>query len=227
MTRPIVIDLYCCQGGAGMGWHRAGFDVVGVDIVPQPRYPFECIQQDALEFLNELLADGVPWPFERIDGFHASPPCQGRSKTQKIQANDHPALIGPTRELLEAIGLPYVIENTPTEGEDTDPLRDPVLLCGTMFGLPLYRHRLFEISGFEYTPPLHGQHYVRQVKMGRVPGPDEFHQPVGNFTDVDRARRDMEMPWASRDGLREAIPPAYTEHIGGALMASLSAEAAA
>lgn len=227
--KPRLLDLFCCQGGAGMGYYRAGLEVIGVDCKPQPYYPFDFVQVGALPLLRGLLRGGSIRGYQLRDfaGIHASPPCQARSKTQKLQSNRHPHLIGKTRELLLLTRLPYVIENVPTEGDDTDPLHDPVLLCGTMFALPLYRHRLFEIHGFPYTPPLHGQHYLKQVKMGRKPTADEIHQPVGNFTDVDRARRDMEMPWATRDGLREAIPPAYTESIGAALMASLTAEAAA
>jgi DNA (cytosine-5)-methyltransferase 1 len=210
--RPRILDLFCCQGGAGAGYHRAGFDVLGIDIERQPRYPHKFIRADALEVL-EVIALGGDLCGEGFDAIHASPPCQAFTKAQKLQKNEHPDLIGPTRELLDEIGLPYVIENVPGA-----PLRDPVELCGTMFGLPLYRHRWFEISGFQYTPPLHGQHFLKQVKMGRPPGPDELHQPVGNFSGVERARADMEMPWASQNGLREAVPPAYTESIGVALL---------
>jgi DNA (cytosine-5)-methyltransferase 1 len=212
MTRPLLIDLYCCEGGAGKGYADAGFEVIGVDVKPQPRYPFEFIRQDALEFLNELLDDGLPWPFDRLHAFHASPPCQADSKTQRIQGREHPRLIEKTREMLERLGLPYVIENVPGA-----PLRDPAELCGTMFGLRLYRHRLFE-TNWPLTAPLHGEHYLPQVKMGRSPGPHHILQPVGNFAGVAEAREAMGMPWASRDGLREAIPPAYTEYIGRQLM---------
>jgi DNA (cytosine-5)-methyltransferase 1 len=116
-------------------------------------------------------------------------------------------------------GLPYVIENVVGA---CDELRDPVMLCGTMFGLRLYRHRLFE-TNWPLTPPLHGEHYLRQVKMGRRPGPQDILQPVGNFTDVESAREAMEMPWANRDGLREAIPPAYTKFIGERLLEHIGA----
>jgi DNA (cytosine-5)-methyltransferase 1 len=174
----------------------------------------------------EKLIEAPDW-FGPIVGVHASPPCQGRTRGQRIRGNDHPELVGATRALLERTGLPYVIENVPGKvANPDDELRDPIMLCGTMFGLRLYRHRLFECS-FEITEPLHGQHYLRQVKMGRKPGPDDILQPVGNFTGVDEAREAMGMPWASRDGLREAIPPAYTEFIGQHLMDAIDHELAA
>src|SRR5512146_2584663 len=106
--KPRLLDLFCGAGGAAVGYHRAGFEVVGVDIRPQPNYPFEFIQADALDILR------WDWPerrFGRLDAIHASPPCQTYTKAQKLQGNDHPDLIGPTRRLLEQTGLPYVIEN--------------------------------------------------------------------------------------------------------------------
>jgi len=214
--KPRLLDLFCCQGGAGMGYHQAGFEVVGVDIEPQPHYPFEFVQHDAIKVLENLVRDGHAVGRD-FDAVHASPPCQAHTKAQRLQGRDHPDLISATRGLLLDTGLPYVIENVPGA-----PLGDPVELCGTMFGLPLYRHRWFECS-FPVTTPLHGAHWLRQVKMGRSPGADEILQPVGNFAGVAQAREAMGMPWATRDGLREAIPPAYTEHIGGYLMADVLA----
>ena len=205
-----LLDLFCCEGGAAKGYADAGFEVVGVDKDPQPRYPFRFIQGDALERLGETAAG--------FDAIHASPPCQGYSKAQRIQRRDHERLIAATRDALRATGLPYVIENVM---DARDELHDPVMLCGTMFGLRLYRHRLFE-TNWPLTAPLHGQHYLRQVKMGRSPGPQDILQPVGNFAGVAEAREAMDMPWASRDGLREAIPPAYAEYVGGQLAAHVA-----
>ena len=207
--KPRLLDLFCCQGGAGMGYHQAGFEVVGIDWDPQPRYPFEMIQMDAIRALEEMLRG------HSFDAVHASPPCQAYTKAGKLQGNQHPELIEIIRELLQATDLPYVIENV--EGA---PLRDPVMLCGTMFGLRLYRHRLFE-TNWPFTAPLHGEHYLKQVKMGRKPGPNEILQPVGHFSGVQEARDAMEMPWATQDGLREAIPPAFTAFIGEQLMAQI------
>lgn len=193
-----------------MGYHRAGFDVSGIDIVDQPRYPFDFEQGDALEAFGDLAEYASVY----YDAIHASPPCQAYTKAQRLRGNDHPNLITATRDLLQRTGLPYVIENV--EGAH-DELIDPVLLCGGMFGLRVYRHRLFE-TNFPMRPLWHPKHWLQQVKMGRPPEWDQIHQPVGNFSGVDEGREAMEMPWANRDGLREAIPPAYTEHVGGWLM---------
>jgi DNA (cytosine-5)-methyltransferase 1 len=240
MSRPKLLDLFCCEGGAAMGYQRAGFDVYGVDIVPQPRYPFEFHLGSALSVLERLLRDrGVTFgparmphgPYDEyvmLDQFaaiHASPPCQRKTRAQKIQGNEHPALIAPTRALLKETGLPYVIENVVPDGSDDDPLIDPIMLCGSQFGLDTYRHRLFETSFPMPTmlPPC--DHRKPLAKMGRRPGSGEAMHVVGNFTDVDRAREVMEMPWASRDGLREAIPPAYTEFIGAQLLEAIEVAA--
>lgn len=202
--KPLLLDLFCCQGGASRGYADAGFDVTGVDIVPQGRYPFPFVLGDAIKVAREYGHE--------FDAIHASPPCQAHTNAQKIQGNEHPDLIEPTREVLEALGKPYVIENVPGA-----PLIAPVELCGAMFGLETYRHRLFE-TNWELSAPAHPAHVARTTKMGRPPQPGEFMHIVGNFSGVDRGRQVMGMPWANRDGLREAIPPAYTEHIGRQLL---------
>ena len=206
-----LLDLFCCQGGASMGYHQAGFDVVGVDIDPQPNYPFEFHQADALAYLFEFGDD-----FDVIAG---SPPCQAHTLAQKIMGNDHPDFIDSMRALLP-VGKPYVIENVPGA-----PLRDPIELCGAMFGLGTYRHRLFE-SNIPITAPDHPAHTVRTTKMGRPPVDGEFMHVVGNFSGVAQAKKAMGISWMTRDGLRESIPPAYTHHIGRQLMAQLVGVAA-
>jgi DNA (cytosine-5)-methyltransferase 1 len=191
-----------------MGYSRAGFEVVGVDIKPQPHYPFEFHQADALDVLKD---SGLS---EDFDAIHASPPCQAYTNAQRIRGREHPDLIGPVRELLHAIGLSYVIENVPGA-----PLRDPTLLCGAMFSLGVYRHRLFETSfPLPFSIHAHGQ---RQAKMGRRSGPDEVIQVVGHFADVGTARRAMGIDWMTRDELAQAIPPAYTEWIGRQLIEAI------
>ncbi|MGW6638491.1 SAM-dependent methyltransferase [Streptomyces cyaneofuscatus] len=210
LGRPLHLDLFCCQGGASKGYADAGFTVLGVDIDPQPRYvhPGQFVQADAVEF---VLRYG-----HLFDSISASPPCQLYSKTHRIQKNDHPDLIGPTRKALEDTGLPWVIENVMDAAPE---LRSPRMLCGAMFGIETYRHRLFEPGGgFSFAPPEHPLHVARTTKMGRPVKPGEYMHVVGNFTGVDLARDVMGMPWANRDGLREAIPPAYTEWIGERLM---------
>lgn len=207
-----LLDLFCCEGGASTGYAQAGFEVVGVDIAPQPRYPFEFHQADALYY---LMAHGA-----EFDAVHASPPCQAHTRAQKIQGNEHPDLLAPTRFVLELWGGPYVIENVPGA-----PLIEPVELCGSMFGLSTYRHRLFE-TNWDLAVPEHPAHVARTTKMGRAPVEGEFMHIVGNFSGVDKGREVMEMPWASRDGLREAIPPAYTRWIGAQLMEQIGRAAA-
>ncbi|MGA5084065.1 SAM-dependent methyltransferase [Streptomyces pseudogriseolus] len=195
-----VLDTYCCQGGASMGYYLAGFDVVGIDRDEQPHYPFAFIQGDAVEYIR---AHG-----HEYDLIAGSPPCQRYTKAQRIMNREHPDLVGPTRDAMEATGRPWIIENV--EGA---PLLDTVTLCGAMFGMRTYRHREFE-SSLPLGTRLHPRHLAPVAKMGRPVRDGEFMHIVGNFTGVDLAREIMGMPWASREGLREAIPPAYAEFLG-------------
>lgn len=204
-----LLDLFCGAGGAGMGYHQAGFDVVGVDLHPQPRYPFLFVQADALELLPDEQF------LRQFDVIHASPPCQAYSNAQRIQQRPHPDLVNPCRRLLQSVGKPWIIENVMGS-----PLRDPIMLCGAMFNLRTYRHRIFETS-FAVTAPPHPAHAARQAKMGRPVQDGEFIHIVGNFSNVKLAREVLEMPWATRDELREAIPVAYTRWIGERLREEL------
>lgn len=204
LRQPIALDLYCCQGGVSQGLAEAGFQVVGVDIEPQPHYPFPFIRADAVTTL--------PRGFDFV---WASPPCQAYSLAQRIQGNNHPDLIEPTRAMLREAGIPYVIENVAGA-----PLNNPILLCGSMFGLMTYRHRLFECS-FPIEVPPHPEHTAPTQKMGRPVRDGEMMHIVGNFSGVQRARDIMRTQWMNRDGLREAIPPAFAKHIGLAAMAKV------
>jgi DNA (cytosine-5)-methyltransferase 1 len=208
-----------------MGYHRAGFDVVGVDIAPQPRYPFEFHQGDALEYLAEHGAS--------FDAIHASPPCQRYSDLAKRNGNGDswPDLVDPTREALEATGRPWVIENV--EGA---PLHDPVVLCGTQFpGLRVIRHRLFEASSSVVIPELpHGRHPLvftldkRKPHYGRLDQNTAFVMVNGGGNCSVANKRDaMGIDWMTGHELNEAIPPAYTQHVGRALLAAITAEVAA
>lgn len=234
MSRPRLLDLFCCEGGAAEGYTRAGFTVVGVDVESQPRYRDLFVQEDALMVLRRLLdghgvmfgspSDGHDvsairmYGLEDFDAIHASPPCQLYSKTHRINSSDFPDLIEPTRQLLLETGLPYIIENVEdARGE----LKQPKMLCGAVFGLQTYRHRLFE-TNWGFREPGHPPHLAKTTKMGRAPVDGEYMHVVGNFSGVDRARRIMDMPWASRRGLAEAIPPAYTEFIGAQLIEALA-----
>jgi DNA (cytosine-5)-methyltransferase 1 len=207
MSKPLLLDAFCCQGGASKGYVDAGFRVIGVDIDPQPRYPYEFLQMDALAALD-LLG-------EHVDAVHASPPCQGYSNAQRIMGREHPMLIDAVREKLEVLGKPYVIENVPGA-----PLKAPIELCGDMFGLRTYRHRLFE-SNAGLVAPMHRPHAVRQIKMGRPLRVGDFYQAVGNFSNVPYVRADMGVPWMNRDGIRESIPPAYARYVGAFLLAAI------
>jgi DNA (cytosine-5)-methyltransferase 1 len=199
-----------------MGYHRAGFDVVGVDVKPQPNYPFEFIHEDALGFLESLIAgDG-------IGAIHASPPCQAYSPLNAYNGKDYPDLVDPVRALLLQAGLPYVIENVPQA-----PLLDPVRLCGSMFGLRIYRHRAFE-SSVELDAPRHTRHVARCARNGYLPNPAapfmSIHGGRHSKAWVRAAAEQMGVPWMSNvREVCEAIPPAYTEHIGQFLMAECAA----
>ena len=218
---PRLLDLFCGAGGAAMGYHRAGFEVVGVDIEPQPRYPFEFFQDDALGYLEALIRVEVLEGVEEFDAIHASPPCQAFSKAQALQGNEHPDLITPLRPLLKPTGLPWVIENVPGA-----PLVDPVVLEGQMFeGLRVHRPRWFEANWPLAVPFLRGPRPASNVKMGRRLMAGEWIQPVGHFSDVPEARRAMGIEWMNRNELSEAIPPAYTELIGHQLLQHLRAAA--
>lgn len=208
---PRLLDLFCCAGGAGMGYHQAGFEVTGVDVDQQPRYPFRFIQADALAFLMEFGHE--------YDAVHASPPCQRFTNAQKIQGNQHPDYLESVRGLLQTDGRPYIIENVPGA-----PLINPVVLCGAMFGLKTYRHRLFE-SNIPVVAPEHPEHVTAVTKMGRPPKDGEFMHVVGNFSGVGKAREAMGIAWMTRDELREAIPPAYTQYLGLQMLEHMRAAA--
>jgi DNA (cytosine-5)-methyltransferase 1 len=219
-VKPRLLDLFCGAGGASVGYARAGFEVVGVDIRPQPRYPFEFHQADAMDVLNDRLLWNVLWE-QPFDAIHASPPCQAYSRMSNSRpgvADKYPRLVEEVRDAFVALRLPYVIENVPGA-----PLRDPLTLCGSMFGLKVYRHRLFESPHLLFAAaPCH--HPVAMPRAGRV-HPDGWVSVAGH-SHAAASRAAMGIDWMTRDELSEAIPPAYTEWIGGQLMAHLQAVAA-
>ncbi len=196
-----------------MGYDRAGFDVVGIDIEPMPRYPFAFRQGDAMNPSDWLEATNGREP----DAIHASPPCQRYAVSTAVWdglAEPHPDLVEPTRSLLRASGVPYVIENVPGA-----PLLDPLMLCGTMFdGLRVYRHRIFETSPPMFWPPWHNAHEETAVAVGRTAAPGSWMTVAGHFASLAVAREAMGIDWMSRAELAEAIPPAYTEWLGRRLM---------
>ena len=190
-----------------MGYHRAGFNVSGVDIKHHHRYPFQHWTGDALSILQERQ--------DEFDAFHASPPCQAFTRARKLQGNCHPDLINVTRAALLLTGKPFVIENVPGA-----PLQNPVMLCGFMFGLNFYRHRLFE-SNINLSTPKHPTHTAPLAKMGRPAKEYEVLQYVGHFSGIPRARREMQTPWMSQHGMSQAVPPAYAEWVGRQLITAL------
>jgi DNA (cytosine-5)-methyltransferase 1 len=229
-----LLDLFCGAGGAAMGYARAGFEVVGIDIKPQPNYPFRFIQADAL-VPPVLLRD--------FDIVHASPPCQGYSRLRHLpwlKDRHYLRLIEPTREMLRQAGVPWLIENV----EDAPLLRAPGLfgehglwLCGQMFELPgQFRHRVFE-SSLALIQPAHPRHTfvmapgsasLAKRYPGRYAGITAWQEGggvAGHFGDHERAKRSMGIDWMTVDELRQAIPPAMTEFIGRQILEQLTVSA--
>lgn len=226
----ILLDLFCGAGGAGEGYRRVGFDVIGVDHVAQPRYPSTFYREDAMRVLDHLVrcwsGKGEAWALgHRIDLIHASPPCQASSRLSALHDIDWPELIPPTREALMAIGVPWVIENVDTAALSSHPQLDGrggVLLCGSMFGLGaeggyLRRHRKFEMS-FQVAQPAcrHRGPAVGVYGHGGVTGRHRMlYRP--------EAEQAMQIDWMNHRELTQAIPPAYTEHIGREALTHLAA----
>ena len=217
VRKPKLLDLFCCAGGAGVGYSKAGFDVIGVDIKPQPNYPLPFIQTDALSLDPKFIA--------LFDAIHASPPCQSYSDLAKRNGNADawPRLVEPVRDLLIRSGLPYVIENV--EGA---PLLNPVVLCGTMFpGLRVLRHRLFE-ANFPIVPPTHKKHPKvhtfdrRKSHFGKTDEWKDYVQVTGggNCT-LAAARHAMGIDWMTKKEINESIPPAYSKLVGEQLLRHL------
>jgi len=208
-----ALDLFCCAGGASMGLHRAGFEVVGVDIKPQPRYPFTFHQADALTF-----------PLEGFDFIWASPPCQAftiAANTQRRDGIEYPDHVDTTRQRLRYSGAVWAIENVPGA-----PVRADVVLCGSQFNLPIVRHRLIELS---FSPPLtspcnhvedvitvcgHGTpSWMRRKRIAKGLHPN---------ASVAMKREAMGIDWMNREELSQAIPPAYGEFIARAAIAHIT-----
>lgn len=233
-NRPLLLDLFSGAGGCAAGYHRAGFDVLGVDHRPQKRYPFSFVQDDAMKVLKRL-ATRRTWRGYRARDFaviHASPPCQQFSVAKVLNPHcNHPDLIAETRELLQKTKRIYVIENVPRA-----PLHFPVLLCGLALGLNVKRHRLFEsnILLFGVTCPVgHKGNFitifghdgsVRKERQRRVTvfgGGAPAVPDNRRRANLAQRREAMGIDWMSRDELSQAIPPAYCEHIGRQLIFAL------
>jgi len=199
-----VLDLFCGGGGGAMGYYYAGYEIVGVDNQPQPHYPFLFVLGDALCY---AVLHG-----REFDLIHASPVCKGYSSITKIAGTqgNYRDSIGITRQVLQWIGKPYIIENVPGA-----PLINPIMLCGTMFGLNVIRHRLFECNPPIWFAPATCQHTKRVVKAGRRPNRNKHYASVvGHFSDVEFAQHSMGIDWLGQRGLAQAIPPMFTKWLG-------------
>lgn len=207
MKKPLLLDLFCGQGGCSKGYQLAGFETVGVDLSPQKRYCGDkFIQTNAVEYLDKIIRSGEILQYQLI---HASPPCQLFAQTRFLNTRKHENLIETIRTLLLTSGCHYVIENVVGA-----PLINPIMLCGAMFpDLMVYRHRLFETS-FPIAAPEHPKHIHPQNNMGYKPKDGEFVYVVGHFIDVKYARKAMGISWMERNGLSQAIPPRYCEYVG-------------
>lgn len=197
-----ALDLFCGAGGASMGLHLAGFEVTGVDIKPQPNYPFKFIQADALSF-----------PLDGFDLIWASPPCQYFTRMLNhglTCRSKHKNLIPQTRMRLMESGNPYVIENVMGS-----PLRNPIMLCGEMFGLRVTRHRLFESGIFMLQPehPKHRGYHIRKRNDGGY-----YYRVYGHETGKASWGKAMGINWMKSPELAQAIPPAYSKWIGDRMM---------
>lgn len=208
-----ILDLFCGAGGASVGYARAGFEVVGVDIKNQPNYPFDFYRGDVFTTGSQLISDGG-W-----DAIHASPPCQAYSKISKDNGIEYPDLVEPTRTLLRATGLPYIMENV-----ELSPLHEPTVLCGSQFGLgvefcdewlQLQRHRWFESN-----VPLRSagpcRHTTPVVGVYGKPGGSNFARSR-ILPGLEQWRTAMNIDWMSSREITQAIPPNYAEFLGNQL----------
>lgn len=220
--RPCLLDAFSCAGGAGVGYHRAGFCVTGVDIVAMPRYPFHHVVGDAVAFIGEHG--------HRFAAVHTSPPCQSSSALTKGNrrrdgwTDTHVDLIPATRAVLAPLGVPTVIENV--QGAQ---LRRNLTLCGLTFGLRVFRHRYFELGGWTMPAPVHPSHKGHRVSGWRHGVRYEGDMVAvygdgggkGSVTDWQAA---LGIDWtADKRELAEAIPPLYARHVGTALLAEVTA----
>ena len=209
--KPRLLDLYCKAGGAGMGFHRAGFEIVGVDKEPQKHYPFEFHQADALEYLMEH--------WKEFDAVHASPPCQDHTRSYTPYDHGTAHLLPDTRNILLKTNKLWDIENVPGA-----PMRADYRLCGCMFDLPkLRRERWFETSwnGFSLRMPCQHLEPIVTVVGHGIPSGSWYLGRIDGYEYSKLTKKAMGIDWMTRDELAQAIPPAYTEFIGKQMLALL------
>ena len=213
-SRRRLLDLFCGAGGAGVGYARCGFEVIGCDLLVSKNSPHPVIEADALTLDPDWIAAS-------FDAVHASPPCQRHSRMTNATGtpNAHPDLIAPTRRLLDATGLPWVLENVPGA-----PLRNPATLCGSMFPpLRVRRHRRFETNWLLMTPPcgVHQEvvHHMsrrnwERLKSGEADPWSVWLCVVGHTPFSSASADAMGIDWMTSNELVQAVPPAYTEFVG-------------
>ena len=215
MSRPKLLALFCSAGGDSMGYHRAGFDVTGVDIEPQPRYPFKFIQADAFEFFAKHGHE-----FDIVVG---GPMCRDHTPLTSVAGFTGTGWqLAATEKMFVESGMPYVLENVPAS-----PLKADIVLCGGMFGLRTYRHRKFK-SNIPLTAPEHPKHVILTATKQRRKRWDEgWHVSITGDVGTYVGPEAMGIDWMNGNELSQAIPPAYTEHIGRQLIEHLTGERAA
>lgn len=228
--QPLLLDLFCCAGGAAKGYHDAGFAVIGADITDQPHYPYEHYKDDALNVLDILLS-GQAWhgvTLANITAIHSSPECKAYTNCNLSPKHLYQRLIEAIRTRLQATGKFYVIENVYGAKKD---LHASLMLCGSMFGLPMQRHRLFESNVWLYPPcacdhsnatiGVYG-HSVWDSSLEGTPRKDGKRRP--DSVSIEVGRKAMGIDWMNINELAEAIPPAYTAWIGAQLLNALETE---
>lgn len=213
-----LLDLCCGAGGASVGYFRAGFtEITGVDIRPQKRYPFPFVQADALDYVREHGHE--------FDTIHASPHCQEYSRLRRVKRYVYPAQIEEFRAALKATGKPYIIENVVGA-----PLLNPVMLCGSMFGLRVQRHRLFECNPTIIISPFSCNHWGRASGNRRENDGSDKPRTLSNFAFLtitgndyiaDEGRKAMDIDWMIKAELSQAVPPAYTEWLGRVIISMI------
>lgn len=212
MKKLKLLDLYCCQGGAAFGYAKAGFTITGVDINPQPKYPYDFIQGDAIEC---LLHHGHEYDF-----IHASPPCQGYSNlTPEAHKSKYKKSISGLRDILIKMNKPYCIENV--AGAKNEMIM-PTMLCGSMFGLRTQRHRYFE-TNFNLNIPMKCDHSTIPLLVttaSKASREKRFKLGIKPKS-VSNSVLAYGIDWMDFNGLKECIPPAYTEYIGDQYIQSL------
>jgi DNA (cytosine-5)-methyltransferase 1 len=229
----LLLDLFCGGGGASWGYHQAGFDVIGVDSRPQPLYPFEFHQMDAMDALSRLRGDEAVFEGKKVDLIHLSPPCKAHTRAKHIREaqgrqSSEPNLLTPSLRMLEDVRTPWIVENVPGA-----PMRKELELCGSMFGLKVRRHRWFcaHQDLFLY-PPGVCDHVTQGKPVGvyhtmndTVQGKDNERggYVIGGSTakTLEEGQEAMGIDWLTWKPLTQAIPPAYTKFIGGILMRQL------